>query len=110
MNFLKENSTLRNIFLVLLFLHGVELTAVGLMLDGVLGFSIMLLGIVCILIVLYALFSIRVLLIMLFFVIGMILTVVGWKMTGKLEGLGLMLVGMVFLLTALFVYNAPYGK
>ena len=49
-------------------------------------------------------------LIALFFVVGMIVTVVGWKMTGKLEGLGLMLVGIVLLLTALFVYNAPYSK
>ena len=54
--------------------------------------------------------SLRVVLIALFFVVGMIVTVVGWKMTGKLEGLGLMLVGIVLLLTALFVYNAPYRK
>ena len=49
-------------------------------------------------------------LIVLFFVLGMILTVTGWKMTGKLEGLGLMLVGIILLLVALFVYNAPYRK
>ena len=49
-------------------------------------------------------------LIALFFVLGMILTVAGWKMTGKLEGLGLMFVGIILLLTALFVYNAPYSK
>ena len=54
--------------------------------------------------------SLRAVLIVLFFVMGMVLTVVGWKMTGKLEGLGLMLVGIVLLLTALFVYNAPYSK
>ena len=54
--------------------------------------------------------TLRGVLIVLFFVIGMILTIVGWKMTGKLEGLGLMLVGIIFLLTALFVYNAPYSK
>ena len=54
--------------------------------------------------------SLRAVLIVLFFVVGMVLTVVGWKMTGKLEGLGLMLVGFVLLLTALFVYNAPYSK
>ena len=41
---------------------------------------------------------------------GMVLTIAGWKMTGKLEGLGIMLVGIIFLLTALFVYNAPYRK
>ena len=54
--------------------------------------------------------SLRAVLIVLFFVVGMVLTVVGWKMTGKLEGLGLMLVGIFLLLTALFVYNAPYKK
>ena len=54
--------------------------------------------------------ALRGVLIALFFVIGLVLTVVGWKMTGKLEGLGLMLVGIVLLLTALFVYNAPYSK
>jgi hypothetical protein len=52
--------------------------------------------------------TLRAVLIVLFFVIGMVLTIVGWKMTGKLAGLGLMLVGIVFLLTALFVYNALY--
>ena len=52
--------------------------------------------------------TLRGILIVLFFVIGMILTVSGWKMTGQLAGLGLMLVGVVFLLAALFVYNAAY--
>ena len=52
--------------------------------------------------------TLRAVLIAVFFVLGMILTIAGWKMTGKLEGLGLMLVGIVFLLTALFVYNAMY--
>ena len=54
--------------------------------------------------------SLRAVLIMLFFIVGMVLTLVGWKMTGKLEGLGLMLVGIILLLVALFVYNAPYRK
>ena len=49
-------------------------------------------------------------LIILFLAVGMTLTLVGWKMTGKLEGLGLMLLGIVLLLVALFVYNAPYKK
>ena len=52
--------------------------------------------------------ALRFVLIAIFFVIGMALTFAGWKMTGKLEGLGLMLVGIVFLLVALFVYNALY--
>ena len=54
--------------------------------------------------------SLRAVLIALFFIVGLVLTLVGWKMSGKLEGLGLMLVGIVLLLTALFVYNAPYRK
>jgi len=54
--------------------------------------------------------TLRAVLILLFFVVGMVLTIAGWKMTGKLEGLGIMLVGIVFLLVALFVYNAPYSK
>ena len=52
--------------------------------------------------------TLRGVLIVLFFVIGMVLTIAGWKMTGKLAGLGLMLVGIIFLLVALFVYNAAY--
>ena len=52
--------------------------------------------------------TLRGVLIVIFFVLGMILTIAGWKMTGKLEGLGLMLVGIVLLLTALFLYNAAY--
>ena len=54
--------------------------------------------------------KLRVLLIGLFFVLGLILTFVVWKMTGKLLGLGIMCVGMILLLAALFVYNAPYNK
>ena len=54
--------------------------------------------------------GLRMALIVAFFVLGIVLTIAGWKMTGKLEGLGLMLVGIVLLLTALFVYNAPYRK
>ena len=52
--------------------------------------------------------TLRAVLIAVFFVLGMVLTVSGWKMTGKLLGLGIMMVGVVFLLVALFVYNALY--
>ena len=54
--------------------------------------------------------KLRVALMLLFVVLGLVLTFVGWGMTGKLEGLGLMCLGIIFLLTALFVYNAPYRK
>ena len=52
--------------------------------------------------------TLRSVLIAVFFVLGMVLTVTGWKMTGKLVGLGIMLIGIVFLLLALFLYNALY--
>lgn len=42
------------------------------------------------------------------FVLGMILLVVGWTMTGQLSGLGLMLVGVALLLTTLALYNKPF--
>ncbi len=55
--------------------------------------------------------GLRPILIVLFFAAGIVLTVAGWKMTGQLKGLMIMLAGMVCLLTALFVYNEPYhGK
>ena len=54
--------------------------------------------------------TLRAIFIVVFFVAGMVLTIVGWKMTGKLEGLGIMCLGIILLLTALFVYNAPYKK
>ncbi len=50
----------------------------------------------------------RGILIVLFFTVGIVLTLVGWSMTGQLMGLGIMLIGVVFLLTAIFVYNALY--
>ena len=52
--------------------------------------------------------TLRSVLILLLFVVGLVLTIAGWKMTGKLLGLGIMLVGIIFLLAALFVYNALY--
>ena len=39
---------------------------------------------------------------------GLVLVVSGWKMTGKLAGLGIMVLGVIFLLAALMVYNKPY--
>ena len=54
--------------------------------------------------------KLRFVLIALFFVLGLALTIVGWTMTGKLLGLGIMCIGVVLLLTALFVYNAPHRK
>lgn len=47
-------------------------------------------------------------LITLFFVAGLALVILGWKMTGQLVGLGIMILGVIFLLAALSVYNKPY--
>ena len=40
--------------------------------------------------------------------IGLVLVVSGWKMTGQLAGLGIMLVGVALLLAVLAIYNATY--
>ena len=50
--------------------------------------------------------SLRLGIITAFFVVGLIM--VGWKMTGKLIGLGIMLIGLVLLLAALMIYNKPF--
>lgn len=52
--------------------------------------------------------SLRLGIITAFFVVGLILVIAGWKMTGKLAGLGIMLIGLVLLLAALMVYNKPF--
>ena len=52
--------------------------------------------------------TLRVSLIAGFFIIGMILVIVGWKMTGKMAGLGLMILGLILLLAALMIYNKPF--
>jgi hypothetical protein len=52
--------------------------------------------------------TIRAILIILFFVLGLVLTFIGWGMTGQLLGLGIMLVGVILLLASLFLYNATY--
>ena len=52
--------------------------------------------------------GLRLSLITIFFVVGLILVVVGWKMTGQMSGLGLMILGTVLLLAALMIYNKPF--
>ena len=52
--------------------------------------------------------GLRLSLITAFFVVGLILVSVGWKMTGQLGGLGLMILGVVLLLAALMIYNKPF--
>ena len=52
--------------------------------------------------------KLRITLMVLFVIAGLALTVIGWTMTGKLAGLGLMILGVILLLTTLFLYNKPY--
>ncbi|MGN1028259.1 MAG: DUF6903 family protein [Faecousia sp.] len=52
--------------------------------------------------------ALRLALIALFFILGIALVISGWKMTGQLAGLGIMLAGIVALLAAMFIYNAPF--
>lgn len=52
--------------------------------------------------------KLRVTLIIIFFVLGLAFVIGGWKMTGQLKGLGIMLAGVVCLLTALAIYNKPF--
>ncbi len=42
------------------------------------------------------------------FIIGLVMVVGGWKMTGKMTGLVLMLIGLVLLLAALLIYNKGF--
>ena len=52
--------------------------------------------------------ALRLVLMLVTFVIGLITLFVGWRMTGELKGLGIMLVGLGFLLSSLALYNKPY--
>ncbi len=52
--------------------------------------------------------SLRMTLIALFFFAGLALVIYGWTLTGKLSGLGLMIVGVILLLAALMIYNKPF--
>lgn len=52
--------------------------------------------------------SLRLWLIAALFLAGMIFVIGGWKMTGDSIGLLLMIIGLVFLLTAIMIYNKPF--
>ena len=52
--------------------------------------------------------ALRIMLMIVLFVLSVALVVAGWKMTGQLAGLGIMLVGVALLLAVLAVYNATY--
>ena len=52
--------------------------------------------------------ALRIVLRIVLFVLSIALVVAGWKMTGQLAGLGIMLVGVALLLAVLAIYNATY--
>ena len=52
--------------------------------------------------------GLRAFLMLLFFVTGLALVLIGWSMTGQLSGLGWMLLGIVLMLSTLFLYNQGY--
>ncbi len=43
-----------------------------------------------------------------FFLAGLALVISGWTLTGQMKGLGLMVLGVILLLSALLVYNKPF--
>ena len=52
--------------------------------------------------------ALRIMLMIVLFVLSIALVVAGWKMTGQLAGLGIMLVGVALLLAVLAIYNPTY--
>ncbi len=52
--------------------------------------------------------ALRVSLIALFFIAGMAMIIGGWKMTGQMNGLIIMIVGLALLIVALAIYNKPF--
>ena len=52
--------------------------------------------------------ALRIMLMIVLFVLSIALVVAGWKMTGQLAGLGIMMVGVALLLAVLALYNAAY--
>ncbi len=52
--------------------------------------------------------KLRVCLIALFFVVGLALVLGGWRMTGQMTGLIIMLAGLILLVLALAIYNKPF--
>lgn len=53
--------------------------------------------------------TLRICLMLIFFVAGMALLIYGWTLTGKLQGLAIMLIGLALLLFTLWLYNSPYA-
>ena len=54
--------------------------------------------------------TLRAVLMLATFLLGIALMLYGWSLTGKLGGLGLMLVGVALLLVTLWLYNARFAE
>lgn len=54
--------------------------------------------------------KLRIILIAVLFVVSFVMLISGWKMTGQLAGLGIMVIGVFVLVLALMVYNAPFTE
>ncbi|MCI9148776.1 MAG: hypothetical protein HFG73_11075 [Hungatella sp.] len=52
--------------------------------------------------------NLRIIIMTVFFAAGLAMVIGGWKMTGKMTGLGIMILGLVLLLSALMIYNKPF--
>ena len=52
--------------------------------------------------------QLRILLMLVTFVLGLVLIIRGWMMTGQMAGLVLMLVGVALILATLYLYNARF--
>lgn len=52
--------------------------------------------------------ALRTVLMAAFFVAGLAMVLIGWGMTGELPGLGLMMAGIVLMLTTLLLYNQAH--
>lgn len=52
--------------------------------------------------------KLRIIIMIVFFEAGLAMVIGGWKLTGKITGLGIMILGLVLLLSALMIYNKPF--
>lgn len=54
--------------------------------------------------------SLRMVLIAVLFAAGIAAVIGGWRLTGRLAGLGIMIAGVGLLVAALWIYNKPFEK
>ena len=52
--------------------------------------------------------TLRTVLMLVSFVLGLFLLIYGWRLTGQLKGLGVMLAGVALVLATLALYNKPF--